>query len=127
MEWTGYINHYGYGQSGRSTLVHRDSWSQKHGPIPDGLCVLHRCDNRRCYNPDHLYLGTRTDNAHWRDRIVPYSPFRKLSWPEVREIRARYMAGGERQVDLASSFGVDQTTISTIVRGQTWKEVPDAC
>jgi len=48
--------------NGKSLLLSRVLWEEKHGPIPDGLWVLHKCDNGRCINVDHFFLGTRQDN-----------------------------------------------------------------
>jgi hypothetical protein len=62
--WRGALaNGYGYLRyQGRYQLVHRLAWTLKRGPIPDGMVLCHRCNVRRCVNPDHLVLGTRADN-----------------------------------------------------------------
>lgn len=69
-EWTASTIHTGYGRfsiGARSIASHRASWQFAYGPIPEGLCVLHRCDNPPCCNPEHLFLGTHADNAQDRE------------------------------------------------------------
>lgn len=65
-KWTGVKNQFGYGRlrTGKSMIVaHRVSWQIHNGPIPKGMSVLHKCDNPECTNPEHLFLGTYSDNA----------------------------------------------------------------
>jgi hypothetical protein len=72
--WKGATTHFGHGVIGLgvrgqgNAMTHRVSWELHFGPVPDGLCVLHTCDNPPCVNPNHLWLGTRLDNN--RDMIA---------------------------------------------------------
>ena len=71
--WTGALTRGGYGSfwGGPERRAHRMSWVLRHGPIPHGRLVLHRCNNRLCVNPEHLYLGDQYDNMRdMRDRIA---------------------------------------------------------
>lgn len=114
------------GEFPRQVRAHVFAWRLSHGPIPEGLCVLHRCDNRACVNPDHLFLGTRADNMHdmWRKKRGRWRVPPKLTPRTVGEIRARYAAGGVTQQSLANEFGVSQMTISNVIARRTWKETP---
>lgn len=129
--WTRSTIAAGYGQvrrCGTTKRVHRVSYEQHVGPIPAGMCVLHRCDVRACLNPDHLFLGTRADNsadmvAKGRHARGSARPSAKLAEADIPRIRRAY-AGGERQKSIASRYGVDPSTISLITSGVTWSHIP---
>lgn len=131
----------GYGQfsaNGRHAIkAHRFAWERASGPIPAGLNVLHRCDNRACVNPDHLYLGTQKDNG--RDmavrgragaRTMPQKILRgegigtsKLSADDVRQIRELWASRSLDQGAIARRFNIRQAHVSRIVLGQSWGHV----
>ncbi len=131
--WTARSLMNGYGRlkvAGRWHFAHRYSWGIHAGPIPNELCVLHRCDNPSCVNPTHLFLGTRGDNAAdmvWKNRHAKGEnvPWAKLTDEQVREIRSRYEYNSTTNgaYALARDFGVSQPTIARILDGRTWKHV----
>lgn len=128
--WNASLSDKGYGKIGLGgrgrghVPAHRVSWELANGPIPDGLWVLHRCDVRRCVRPDHLFLGTVTDNQldmARKERWKNQHPTR-LTAELVREIKKRRRSG-ERRVDLAREYGVTEGTIGRIMRGKVWSHV----
>lgn len=130
--WTGCKNWAGYGKVGVENQLkgtHRVAWELTNGPIPDGLHVCHRCDNPPCCNPDHLFLGTRSDNMRdaWaKGRGVhqvmhgEQHGMAKVTEADVREIRTRYAAGGVTQAALAAVYGISDVQVSNIVRHKNW-------
>lgn len=110
-------NGYGVvGTAGKGTFrAHRLAYVEANGPIPDGLQLDHLCRNRACINPAHLEPVTNAENSRRGDRA-------KLDWSRVREIRARYAAGGTSHRKLASEFGVSNCAICKILNGDRWQE-----
>jgi hypothetical protein len=141
-EWTGAIKDNGYGTitvGGRSlghVYAHRASWEMAFGAIPAGMDICHRCDNRRCVRPDHLFVGTTSgqprrhadegpsERPGARVRRGDRNGRARLTWEQVREIRRRW-AAGEQQIVLAREFGLGSTTVGHIVHGRHWRELPD--
>lgn len=124
--WVGGKNDGGYGivrVNGRDERAHRYMYEWANGPIPPDLYVCHRCDNRACVNPDHLFLGTHEDNmkdmrAKGREARERKLPQTKLLDSDVLEIKRRYAAGGISQTELAYEYGVSVTLICAVVRGR---------
>lgn len=129
--WEAGTNNVGYGRFAvtKHMLVsaHRFSWELANGPIPEGMCVLHRCDVRACVNPAHLFLGTRGDNN--RDAVSKGRQARgerhgiaRLTAEKARTIRTRYAAGEGSMHDLAVEYGVTDVSVFNVVHRRTWRE-----
>jgi hypothetical protein len=130
---------FGWGRDEGNEGAHRASWRLNVGTIPAGMSVLHRCDNRRCVRPDHLFLGTHADNmedmarkgraatgdAHGMRKHPERRPRgerhgnARLDAEKVRDMRSRHEAG-ESQSSLARAFEVHPVTVFDVVRRRTW-------
>lgn len=131
-EWTRRITANGYGQAKvaqKSVVAHRLAYAFFEEPIPDGMIVCHKCDNRKCVNPHHLFLGTTQDNVDdkmRKGRFVPSigekSGVSKLTEADVIAIRA----DNRPQHVIAKDYGIRQTNVSLIKQRKTWKHVQGA-
>lgn len=149
--WNGPKTRDGYGrlmyQDKTTVRAHRLSYLLNVGPIAEGMCVLHRCDNPSCVNPGHLYVGTHHDNAsdrdirgrgnipsrsganHWMkrepERVARGESFSRSSITDeaVRMVRSRYACGDVTQKALADEFGITRKNLHLILRMKTWKHV----
>lgn len=106
--------------------AHRYSYRIHNGDL-NGLQVLHKCDVRSCVNPDHLFLGTQSENICDMDRKGRRVSVRgerlgtsKLTENQAIEINKMYASGSYRQVDISRLFGVERSVVSAIVQGRTW-------
>jgi len=128
--WIGYLDKHGYGVAhiagtrGRNTSAHRIAWELYKGEIPEGECVLHRCDNPPCVNVNHLFLGTQSDNmkdagrkGRMRKGSIHHNA--KLSDADVVAIRA----STGLQKDIATQFGISRSNVSIIRSGKGWRHV----
>lgn len=123
-EWQGCRNKDGYGQYHHMGL-HRWVWEQVNGPVPEGMIVMHRCDNPPCFLYEHLFLGTDADNAADREakgRNRNGDRGRRLTTEQVEAMRSHH-AAGVRVRDLVIEYGLNQATVSNILDGLTYREV----
>lgn len=142
--WTGYCLRRGHsgrgkgrgpygcvaiGTRGKNMLAHRLSWVLHFGPIPDGIWVLHHCDNPPCVNPAHLFLGTHADNMadmvrkgrSDRDRRGERNPSSKLTGAKVSEIRGMLAQGLPQRV-IATRYAISPAMVSYINTGRYWAD-----
>lgn len=140
-EWSGAVSSGGYGSFNvyrsisiygkpKTIASHRYMFMRLFGKLPTTIWVLHKCDNPKCVNPNHLYSGTGKNNAD--DREIrgrgnhvygSRQHLSKLNERDIPSIRER-LKNGETQLALSKLFGVANSTISRIERGETWKQVP---
>jgi len=131
-EWIGNISCKGYGQiavKGRTVGAHRFSWIIHNNAIPEGLQVLHKCDNRRCVNPNHLFLGTPQDNIddmvnkerHARGSKNGSSKLNENDIVKILMLRRNGLTYGQ----IAEHFTVSDRQIEKICRRERWKHITE--
>jgi hypothetical protein len=129
--FTGFVNKGGYGRfriKGKNILAHRYAFEKYYGELSKDICVLHKCDNRRCCNPTHLFLGSRGDNN--MDRAIKNRSAcgesngrSKLTQSDV--IYIIMMKGKITQHNLAKMYGVSRSAIQEIMEGRNWRSIHD--
>jgi len=151
--WTGTLAPGGYGAfsvDNRNRRAHRWIYEQTAGPIPAGHFVCHRCDNRKCVRPEHLFVGTHQDNMrdmvekgrHWsrlqhhREKSVALGKALRAHTPRGERVAGakltendvivlRFMSAfglGEKR--LGRIFGLAHSAAAHVAEGRTWKHVP---
>lgn len=132
--WAGRVStdgEYGYFSISASerVRVHRFSYTLHRGDIAPGLMVCHRCDNRGCVNPDHLFLGTQLDNMgdcarKGRTAIGVRNGQARLDPVSVEVLRIVYANTSFTQRELARWWGISQGHVSELIRGLRWSSIP---
>lgn len=127
--WTAGKDRNGYGGikiAGKQLRAHRVAWEIEYGPVPDGMCVLHRCDTPACVNPEHLFLGTMADNMNDKEAkgrgAHPFGAAHskaKLEESDVQHIRASSQPAAE----LAAIYGLSLSGVYHVINGRSWRHV----
>jgi hypothetical protein len=141
-EWQSYVKPNGYAQfglRGRTWYAHRIAWQWHNRALAGALDVCHHCDNRKCVNPEHLFLGTRSENLqdasrkgrmcfgerNWsthNPRPGSANSAAKLTEAAVIEIRER-ARNGEKQRAIARDYGIGEQNASMIILRKTWRHI----
>lgn len=106
-------------KDGKDIRLSRLMYSMFNGRIPEGKCVMHTCDNSLCINPSHLTVGSQRDNL--MDMVLKGRNKGKLNPEDIPRIRS--MIPNRTQREIATEFGVSQSTISLIKIGKSWAYV----
>jgi HNH endonuclease len=132
--WCGCLALNGYGGvtiNRKRRSAHRVAWELSNGQIPGGMCVLHKCDNRRCVNPAHLFLGTYRDNAidrenkkRGRQPVGEGNGKSKLTQDVVQSIK-RWLSEGKTKASIARKLGLSFSGVRSVAIGRTWKHVKE--
>lgn len=120
-EWTGGKLDNGYGRFGETGRAHRWSYEYFNGPIPEGLMVLHSCDNKLCVNPAHLRAGTHAENVQ---DAIDRGRYKFCGNVKVTPDQAEYIRRNPENLklkELAARFGIAKSTASMIRSGKTWR------
>lgn len=132
LVWNGATSR-GYGSftyKGKSWGAHRFAWRLHHGDIPEGMKVLHECDNPPCVNMDHLFLGTDADNS--RDKVSKgrnrspvgeAHPQAKITERDVIRIRALGESGAMTLKQICKEFGITCSHVRRVLNRQSWRHV----
>jgi hypothetical protein len=125
--WKGFIFSTGYGEfhlNKKTTTSHRASWLLHKGEIPNGLIICHTCDNPKCVNPAHLFLGTHKDNSQDMSKKGRSCKFLKNASGKIDENQSNLIydlyKNGETQRKIAKDFGIHQSTVWKHIR----KKIP---
>lgn len=125
--YTGYITKSGYGcfsnDQSKPYPAHRFMYEMINGDVPKSLMVCHRCDNRACVNPDHLFVGTHGDNMADRNAKGRQSKVRK--WAKITDADARQIKFQDSRAhhEIADAYGISRTTVSFIKSGKRWGHI----